>query len=396
MRLLVVSTWVPYPPDNGSKMRAFNLLKRLSARHEITLLCLGDSPRAADVVAIERICSRVAFAPVTAVGPRLGMKGLLSPTPRHFVQTDSPVMRRLIAEHLPQHDVAIGMQVDAARYLRGASIPRVFEEVEVTLLREQVQQGTSLSRKVRHRLTWWKFRRYIRDLVNDFECSTVVSEAEREQLRKIGCDVNRVSVVPNGIDASRPDVAVVQPPRLIYPGSVRYSANLDAVEYFVRDVWPLVRQRRPDATFWVTGSTEGVDISALAAVGGVTFAGTVDDIDSTIATSAVCVVPLRQGGGTRLKVLHALALGTPVVSTTKGAEGLEVEAGRHLLVGDRPQSFAGQILSVLSDRELRARLAKQGSELVQSRYAWDGIVETLERLLQAAAAGRIRVSKVAS
>ena len=173
-----------------------------------------------------------------------------------------------------------------------------------------------------------------------------------------------------------PDVLLpraVRASQLVYPGSVTFSANLDAVRHFVREVLPLVRRVRSDVTFVVTGSTEGVEIADLAACEGVTFTGHLPDVGALVMESAACVVPLRIGGGTRLKVLQAMALGTPVVSTEKGIEGLDVEPERHVLVADGRESFAAQVLRVLSEPVLAEALSTNGHRLVRKRYGWDAI-----------------------
>jgi glycosyltransferase involved in cell wall biosynthesis len=297
-------------------------------------------------------------------------------------------MRSLVAAHVNRHDAAMAIQVDAARYLSECpGVPRVFEEVEVGTYRDAPPAGASPLGRARRRLTWSKYGRFVRGLVDEFDRSTVVSEEERGHLVAIGCDPDRVAVVPNGADA-----AEVLPPRtpvagrLIYPGPVTYAANLDAVRYFVREVFPLVRRARPDATFVVTGSTGGVDLGDLAALDGVSFTGRLPDVESKLSESAACVVPLRVGGGTRLKVLQAMALGTPVVSTRKGIEGLEVEPGREALVADDGPAFAAGVLRVLNEPALANALSTAGHRLVRGRYGWDAIGDTLERVVQRAVA----------
>ncbi len=387
MKLLVVSSWLPYPPDNGSRLRAFHLLQRLSRKHTLTLFSLGIPGEPDDVAQLRALCDRVeVVAPTPVLDDRLGFRGLLSPVPRHLVQTESPRMTALVAEAAGAHDAGLALQVEAARYLEPcASVPRVFEEVEVTVYREQYLLEQQLSRRLRHGMTWWKFRRFIRRLVNSFDRSTVVSAQEREHLREIGCDVARVGIVPNGIEASHVCPPVIRAERLIYPGSVVYSANLDAVQYFVRDVFPILRRQRPTLEFWVTGSTEGADISDLE-VPGVTFTGRLPEVDGPIAESAVCVVPLRIGGGTRLKVLQAMAVGTPVVSTTKGVEGLDVEDGRHALIADSPDAFAQQVQRLLDEPALGRQVAGHARRLVQERYNWGSISALLEEVIARAVA----------
>src|SRR5262249_51624534 len=145
-----------------------------------------------------------------------------------------------------------------------------------------------------------------------------------------------------------------RPGRMIYSGSVTYFANLDAVRYFAQDIFPLIRRARP-ASFVITGSTGDIDVSDLLLDGTVTFTGRVPDAAHLVAHSSVVVVPLRIGGGTRLKILEAMAVGTPVVTTRKGAEGLDVEHGENILIADSPDAFAKAVLRVLDDFVLRAR-----------------------------------------
>ena len=387
MELLVVSTWLPNPPDNGSRIRADELVRQLARRHSVTLLSFGAPTLPDGLVALRSLCRHVEVVPPTTLrGGRLGMRGLLSPVPRYFVQTESARMGSLVAAHVLRHHAAMALQVNAALYLsRWQAIPRIFEEVEVGIYRDAPSREASAAGRGRRRLTRWKSRRYFRGLVNRFDRSTVVSETERDQLVAIGCDRNRIAVVRNGMHA--PEVLLPRAVRawqLVYPGSVTYSANLDAVRHFVREVLPHVRRARSEVTFVVTGSTEGVEIADLAACEGVTFTGHLPDIDPLVMESAACVVPLRIGGGTRLKVLQAMALGTPVVSTEKGIEGLDVEPGRDVLVADGSQSFAAQVLRVLSEPALAAALSTNGHRLVRERYGWDAIGEVLEAVVHAA------------
>jgi polysaccharide biosynthesis protein PslH len=377
LNLLVVSTWWPCPPDNGSRLRAYHLLRELSKQCRITLVGFGDPSGEAHIEPLRAWCDRVeAIRPTRDTGVRHGFRGLLSPVPRHYVQTESAAMRARVAALVASHDAALGLQIDAARYLVDhRDLPRVFEEVEVTMLREQFTAARGPAR-LRHGMTWWKFRRFIRSLVDAVDRATVVSAEEREQLRQIGCDVDRVAIVPNGVEAQAVLPPARRAERLIYPGSVTYSANLDAVRYFVRDILPLIRRVRPGMSVWVTGATDGVDVSDLT-VPGVTFTGRLPDIRQAIAESAACVVPLRVGGGTRLKVLEAMALGTPVVSTPKGIEGLDVAPERHVMLAESPQAFASQVLRLLDDPILESRLTRDARQLMNDRYEWAPIGDAL-------------------
>lgn len=382
MKLLIVSHWLPARIDNGSRIRAFNLIKCLSKRHAITLFTFGRVDGAVDLTSLQSMCQHVEIVEPVRRNARLPFHGLLSRVPRSQLALDNTIMHDLVRSAIARHDVAIALQVGAARYLEGyTECPRIFEEVEVGLVRERWLSSGSVARRLRDGLTWLKFRRFVRDLVEDFDWATVVSERERQHLQDIGCDPGRISVIPNGAETGPLGRRVHRVPRLIYPGSVTYSANLDAVVHFSRNILPEVRRRCPEVVFMVTGSTDGVESDALPFGEGVIFTGWLPEVESMIADSAVCVVPLRVGGGTRLKVLQAMALGTPVVSTSKGIEGLELESGIHLLVADNSSAFAAHVVELLHNPELGERLAGAAHRLVSERYSWQTSGATLDQVL---------------
>jgi glycosyltransferase involved in cell wall biosynthesis len=281
-------------------------------------------------------------------------------------------------------DVVIASQIDCAPYaLLLEHTPRVFEEIEVAAAYEQFARQLALFSRVRYGLTWWKLSRFVARLLRDFQGATVVSERERELVEKIMPGYERVAVVPNGVDleAYTGNFGPPAPGTLVYTGALTYSANLDAMEFFLCQVFPLVKAQQPDVRLRITGRHEGVRLDRLPLGSGAELTGYVEDIRPVVAQSWVCVVPLRQGGGTRLKILEAMALGTPVVSTSKGAEGIGITPGEDILIADEPAEFAAAVLRLLSDRKLRDRLVSNGRRLVQARYGWDRIGETLGRFL---------------
>ena len=384
MKLLAISSWFPYPPDNGSKLRAFHLLSHLAQHHDITLLSFAESGEESDQSVLKDFCRDVRTVPGNPCKPAgaLRARDLFSATPRSYVQTYSPRMQDLVDAAVPHHDAALAFQFGSALYLtRHTRIPRVFDEAEAGVIRDQFRTHPPGPARWRRGLTWWKFGHFVKHLVEDFERTTVVSEIERQHLADVNCDLSVLRIVPNGVDhQSLERKNVPRPGRLIYPGSVTYSSNMDAVRFFSNEILPLVNRVRP-TTFLVTGSTGSTDVSDLLADGRVTFAGRVPDIGRLVAHSSVCVVPLRTGGGTRLKILEAMAVGTPVVTTTKGAEGLAVVHGENILIADSPEAFAREVLRVMDDFVLRARLAANGRRLVERLYTWDRIGNELENVI---------------
>jgi glycosyltransferase involved in cell wall biosynthesis len=210
----------------------------------------------------------------------------------------------------------------------------------------------------------------------------VASDAERSHLLEIGCEASRVTVVPNGVAAA--DLAVHEAPEddtIIYPGSITYAANLDAMQYFLASIFPLVRRARPGTRLRITGDLDGPSRGALPPAECVVLTGRLADVRTAVGRSRVVVVPLRHGSGTRLKVLQAMAVGTPVVSTTKGIEGLGLAGGIDVLVADEPAAFAAHVVRLLQDDELHARLSVNGRAVAASRD-WERSGDVLNELLE--------------
>lgn len=388
MRILFLSLWFPFPPDNGSKMRIYNLLRALAQRHAITLLSFVGQGEPIQPDGLKGICEAIRTVPSRPYRPTRwkALLGLLSPRPRFLVDTDSPAMRRLLQEELARqdYDVIIASQIGAAVYVaevRGRA--KVFEEVEVGsyLTRLQMSQGL---RRLRHAFTWAKHRRYVRRLIARFDACTVVSEVEKRWLVEMGINADRIALIPNGVDLGWYSGVEVhpQPDTLIFNGALTYFANYQAMAYFLERIYPLIRAECPQVRLAITGRTEGVDLAGLRADESVTFTGYVPDIRPLVAGSSVCVVPLLEGGGTRLKILEAMALGTPVVATSKGAEGLEAIHGEHILIADDPADFARHTIALLSQPELRTRLAGNARALVQARYDWEPIGRQFTALVE--------------
>jgi glycosyltransferase involved in cell wall biosynthesis len=389
MRILFISRWFPYPPDNGSRIRVFNLVKQLSRHHEITLLSFAQGPVSEERLAeMKPYCRHVRTAPHKEFSPnRLkALLGFFSTPPRSIVDTYSREMQTLVEEASTNSsfDVVVASQIGSTPYaLLLNQTPRVFEEVELAVIYEQFARQRSLVPRVRCGLTWWKLSRFIAQLLREFRGCTVVSEQEHSLVMGIVPEHKPLTVVPNGVDleANTGDFGAPEPDTLIYSGALTYSANFDAMEFFLRDIFPLIKAQRPNASLRITGRYDGVPIEQLPPGNGVELTGYLDDIRPVVAQSWGCVVPLQVGGGTRLKILEAMALGTPVVSTSKGAEGLETTHEENILIADDPEDFAQSVLRLLRDENLRARLSANGRRLVEMRYSWEICARQLEQLL---------------
>jgi len=392
MRILWISRWYPWPADNGSRLRIWHLLEHLSRQHSVHLVSFADRPVEAEHRRkVESICASVTVVPWRAFnrGSMRALLGFFASRPRSVVDTYSPEMERVVAEAaaLYHPDVVIASELDSAPYVLAApGTVRVLDELQMGMLASAVEHAPAGWRRQRARLTLWKSRRYVRDLLAQMDGYTVASHVERRLVQRLTGTPTPVAVVPNGV--ALPGIAFHAPsPRpntLIYSGSLTFDANREAMIWFLRNVFPDVLRRIPDATLIVTGSTDGVDLSRLGETEQVRFTGYLPDVTSLrreVAGSWVSVVPLQQGGGTRLKILEALALGTPVVATAKGAEGLELTHGRDLLIANTPAAFADALVAVLRDPLLRSSLSEAGRAAVSARYQWQTTAAALDAFL---------------
>lgn len=392
MQILFVSWWWPYPASNGAKIRIYNLLRHLGAKHKVTLLSFAESDEATDeqVQHLRSFCEHVEALPKPRYQPGnlKAVLGYASRWPRSLVDVYSPQMAVRIQEMVQQQgiEIIVVSELQCMRYLEVAPhIPGILEEIEITYFHDQVEQASSTSGRLRAQLTLSKLEGVLRNLMARGVSLTVVSESERKLIQKIAPHGVRIEVIPNGVDTetnSRDATTLPEPFSLIYTGSITYHANYDAVAYFIREVLPLIRQRMPQVQFSVTGGTGSIDISDLEAQPGVTFTGYLPSIADAVRRSWAAVVPLRQGGGTRLKILEAMALGTPVISTTKGAEGLDVHPGSDILIADSPTAMANAVCDLLSSPQRRAEIAQAGRALVEKQYDWKMIANSLMNLIE--------------
>lgn len=392
MRLLVLSQWFPYPPDNGSRLRIYNLLENLAPRHSIRLLAFHDGQADPEHIAkLERVCEHVEVIPAREYNPS-GLKsivGLFSLRPRSCIDLWSPEMaafvrRELIAE---PPEAILAFTLRCAEYVADhTEIPKVLdlENAEAAYIRRLADAQNTWSRKVRLKLTWVKLMRHERRLIASFDSILTVSEEDRDELIKTAPKAAAgTHVIANGVDLSLLDYTGPnkEPYRIISTGALTYNANYDANLILCREILPRIRKRIPQAEFVITGNYKQVDVRPFVEAGAI-LTGFVPDIRPEVAKSAVLVAPLRFCGGTRLKILEAMALGTPVVSTAIGAMGIGAVSRQHLLLAEEPAEFADAVCSVLEDEGLASRLAAGGKELVAAGFGWDAITAKLDAVLE--------------
>lgn len=393
MQILFLSRWFPYPADNGSKLRIYHLLRGLADVHEVHLLSFADDPAIAEKEQLAKFCRSVQVVSWKAFQPdsRKALIGFFNPMPRSLVDIYSTEMEREIQRSLKEHtfDLVITSEWQATAYRHlFANLPVLFEELEVGVPYGQFTQAASGIPRLRAGLTWLKQRRYLSHLLSNGQPCTVVSEREKALLSAIAPG-SSIYVIPNGVDldAYAGVQSTPEPDSLIFTGSFRYRPNYQAMLWFIEKALPLIKEQVPDVRLTITGDPAGLSLPGDSAV---TQSGFVADVRPLVARSWVSIVPLQVGGGTRLKILEAAALGTPVVSTSKGAEGLAFEVGRDIAIADTPSDFANWTVRLLNDRELRGRMAANALALARQVYDWKMILpDFLKVVEQAAAPGKV-------
>lgn len=381
-KVAFVTPYLPWPPDNGGKLRSYNLLRGLASCAEVDLYTVyHEEPP--DTGAISGIVHNLECVPVKHGSNRwAAIRPLLTNTPRsvQYFQTPASLnhIRTRIAAGYDLHVCDEIVMVPYCHPLPGAAkTPRL-------IVRHKVDHAHYLEMAAARRwgrekvLDWLESRRlaaFERASMPLFAAATVCSEADREVIRSQMGSGSPVEVLVNGADIEyfTPQRTPDPRPTVLLLGTMYYYPNVDATLYFFNEMYEALRQAVPDIQILVVGHNPPPEITALSRYGGVTVTGSVPDVRPYIARSWVMAVPLRLGGGTRLKIMEAMASALPVVSTTVGAEGTGVTDDDQLLLADTPQRFVEQTARLLGDAGLRGRLAARGLEYVTAHFSWQAL-----------------------
>ena len=408
MKILWLNAGLLLPLDKGGKLRTWHLMRQLARRHDITYVSFADPLQtAAYLEGMYEVASEVMTIPRT--DPSKGTarfyvdasRYLLEPIP-YAVAKYGAAEYRAVVERLVRtrrFDAVVcdflPPVVNMPQTLRCPAI-LFTHNVEAEIWRRHGENATNPLTRLLLRAQWKRMLRFEREALERFDLVLCVSDADRQTLSRLYPNALKTPahVIKTGVDTEYFAPAtdrVARRAHLVFTGSMDWLPNEDGMQYFVREILPRVRQAEPDATLSIVGRSPTPAVKRLAETAGVEVTGRVDDVRPHIAEGSVYIVPLRIGGGTRIKIFEAMAMGKAVVSTTVGAEGLPVTSGHDILIADEPARFAQAVVHLIRDIDLRHRIECSARQVVMDRYDWSAVAEDFEHAL-----GRLRRDGVAA
>lgn len=406
MRILLVSHFIPFPPHGGSAQRNYNLQRELARDHTLDVVTFWerqfhpleeDRQRALD--GMKGIWSDTTLLAVRSDATRIGWYSLLflnlfSRTPFNVWRFRSKTMTRSIRERVrtQRYDLVYFDTIVLAQYLDCAGpIPAILNHhnVESSLLLRRGKTEKNPVMRFYARQQGLKTREYERRAAPRFRRNVTVSELDAAELQGFCGDI-RTCVVDNGTDTEyfTPSPTPSGGSEMIYTGGMTWYPNRDAMLYFAAEIFPRIRVLQADAGMTVIGRNPPQELLRLASEDpGFRVSGFVDDVRPAVRGASVYVVPIRVGGGTRLKLLDAMAQGKAIVSTTIGCEGIPVTDGENVLIADEPEPFAAAVVRIMRDAELRHRLERNARRFVEENYSWHAIGRRQSALYEEALRG---------
>jgi polysaccharide biosynthesis protein PslH len=391
MRILWVKVGGLWPPNIGGRLRSYHILSELSQRHRLTVLTThapGEDPDALqrELPHCERVISFPHAAPKAESARFAGAmaRSWFSSLPVDLLKWRVPELRAEVERMLETGnvDLCIADFLHASANVPSrSSVPIILfaHNVESMIWRRLAANETRLWRRLLLEIEWRKVRRSERDACTRSQLVIAVSPVDASSLAE-NAPGARTRSIPTGVHTGyfSANGTPEAPAHLVFSGAMDWYPNEDAMLYFFDEILPLIRHEIPGVTMTVVGRNPSGRFRAAGEAAGVRITGTVDDVRPFIDEGTVYVVPLRVGGGTRLKIFEALSMGKAVVSTAIGAEGLPLVDGEHFVCADAPKEFSRAVVSLLRDPNGRRSLGKAGRQLVQDHYSWSSVARDFE------------------
>ncbi len=395
MKILWVKAGGLVPPDTGGKIRSYNILRELARLHSVTFFSFYAAHSHDVHPELNNLFDSVVCVPLALPAPKsvaemrdYGIR-VLSSQPYGITKYCRPEVRSRLHALLKEetYDVILCDFVMAAGVIPWDwPTPKVLftHNVEATIWRRHYEVASNPIWKA---MSWWEWRRMEaaeRRFLRLADSVLTVSETDRDAFASF-LDPGKLTVIPTGVDVDyfQPTPVEETANSLVFTGSMDWLPNEDAIFYFADAILPLIKRQCPDVSLDVVGRSPSPKLQALAGrEKSIRLTGWVEDVRPFIARGAVCIVPLRIGGGTRLKIFEAMAMSKAVISTSVGAEGLPVRPGENIFLADTPSDFAESVISLLRDPNQRKRLGTSARVLVQEKYSWPKVADTFARTLQ--------------
>jgi sugar transferase (PEP-CTERM/EpsH1 system associated) len=405
MKILWLNANLLLPLDKGGKLRTWHVMRHLAKRHHITYLTFGQpADTDADRQGMREVCDRLEA--IARTDPAKGTLRFYADAARHLgdsvpyavAKYRSPEYASRLRSLLSSerfHAVVCDFLVPLVNMPDRLPCPGILftHNVEAEIWRRHVETASNpVSRRLLAQ-QWRRMLRFERAALERFELVLAVSDTDARTFERLYPRALRapVHVVQTGVDTTyfspAPDAA--RPAHLVFTGSMDWLPNEDGVVHFVEEILPRIRSRMPGVTFSIVGRAPTPAVRRLADQTGIEVTGRVDDVRPHVAAAHVYVVPLRIGGGTRLKIFEAMAMGKAVVSTTIGAEGLPVTDGRDIVIADGPEAFADAVVRVIDQPEVRQRIESAARRLVVERYDWSSVAGDFEAALAQVCGARV-------
>jgi glycosyltransferase involved in cell wall biosynthesis len=396
MKVLLLTQVLPYPPNSGPKVKTWNLIKYVAQEHEITLVSFVRGDQSTDVAHLQHYCQAVHTVPMerSILYDALALvRSLVTGQPWMMVRDERAAMRRLVDRLVTEKDFGVvhADQLNMCQYARRASGAfKLFDAHNAlwVLYRRLADTMPPGPKKWLLERDWRLLKGYEGRVCREFDAVTAVIPEDKAALEEAMGETSNIQVIPITVDVDEVPTVKRRPDadHVVHIGTMYWPPNIDGMLWFAGEVWPAIRARRPETTFDLIGARPPKQVAALGQNGnGINVTDYVEDLGPYLAQAGVFVVPLRAGGGMRVKILNALAQGLPIVSTSLGCEGIQVTHEHDILIADTPAEFADAVLRVLEDAGIAARLSHNGRRLAETVYDYRVACRPLDKIYQRAA-----------
>ncbi len=410
MKILYLAHRIPYPPNKGDKIRSFHEIKYLSKNHKIHLCCLADNPKDLQYKkTLRNFCDSVY---IVSIYPKIAklksIPYLLSNTPLSVPYFYSRKLQKMINHLLKTtpFDRILCFSSPMAEYIFRSKIPTnlipplIMDFCDVDSHKwAQYARASTFPLSFIYKLEGYRLADYEKRIGEQFDYSVVVSKKEADIFQNQNPHIPQLTVIGNGVDYEyfNPDNSYPLPsklsnlpdseykysrPVLLFTGAMDYHANIDAVLWFCKKIFPQIKKNIPEVRFYIVGSNPHKDIRNLQNGNNIIVTGFVEDIRPYYQKADICVTPLRLGQGVQNKVLEAMAMGKAIVTTAKATEGIKVMSGKHLYIADDPATISHTILMLLKDKTARKRLGTKARRYIKAHCNWLNTMQKFEEIIK--------------